>query len=61
MYVNIDYGKNFNSDKNIIAAFSRLKDITKNTICNLEKKSLKIKIFFLKNNKIIQNLSLFLY
>ena len=46
----IKINKNFNSDKNIIAAFSRLKDITKNTICNLEKKSLKIKICFLKNN-----------
>ena len=46
----IKINKNFNFDKNILAAFSRLKDITKNTICNLEKKSLKMKICFIKNN-----------
>ena len=46
----IKINKKFNSDKNIITAFNRLKDITQNTICKLEKKCLKIKIYFIKNN-----------
>ena len=46
----IQINKKFNSDKNIITAFNRLKDIVQNTICKLEKKSLKIKIYFIKNN-----------
>ena len=46
----IKINKKFNSDKNIITAFNRLKDIVKNTICKFEKKSLKIKIYFIKNN-----------
>ena len=46
----IKINKKFNSDKNIITAFNRLKDIVQNTICKLEKKSLKIKIYFIKNN-----------
>lgn len=31
-------------------AFNRLKDITQNITCKLEKESLKMKIYFLKNN-----------
>lgn len=42
--------KKFNSDNNIVLAFNRLKDITQNTTCKLEKESLKMKIYFLKNN-----------
>lgn len=42
--------KKFNSDNNIVLAFNRLKDITQNNTCKLEKESLKIKICFIKNN-----------
>ena len=42
--------KKFNSDNNIVLAFNRLKDITQNTTCKLEKESLKIKIYFMKNS-----------
>ena len=42
--------KQFNSDKSIIMAFSRLKDIARNALCKLEKNSLKIKIYFINNN-----------
>ena len=43
--------KKFNSDNNINNIFINLKLITQNYICSLEKKSLKIKILFIKNNK----------
>ena len=42
--------KKFNSDNNIINAFIRLRLISQNYICSLEKKALKIKILFTKNN-----------
>ena len=42
--------KKFNSDNNINNIFINLKLITQNYICSLEKKSLKIKILFIKNN-----------
>ena len=42
--------KKFISDKSIYNVFIRLKEITQNSICNLEKDLLKIKIIFTKQN-----------
>ena len=42
--------KKFISDKNIYNVFIRLKEITQNSMCNLEKDSMKINILFTKHN-----------
>ena len=46
----IKINKKFNSDRNIIASFIRLKDLAQNSKFKLEKKPLKINIYIIKNN-----------
>ena len=42
--------KKFISDKNIYNVFLRLKEITQNSQCNIERKSMKINIYFTRKN-----------
>ena len=49
--------KKFNADTHIINVFLRLKDITKNYECSLEKKILKMNLSFIKKNN--ENLGIF--
>ena len=42
--------KKFNTDKNIYNVFLRLKEITQSSQCNIERKSMKIDIYFTRKN-----------
>lgn len=42
--------KKFNTDKNIYNVFLRLKEITQNSECNIERKLMKINIYFTRKN-----------